>query len=120
MAAQQPARASPELRVAPLSPRYRRNYTTPGGTTGRGWWRGRVTGHSVHCIASLQRATGLIWCLAADSGQCKVGLNPPYFRATDPTLEPLARLHQPKIQQLLRVPLELSGIMPAEIVNIEG
>ena len=33
MAAQQPARASPELRVAPLSPRYRRNYTTPGGTT---------------------------------------------------------------------------------------
>jgi len=32
MAAQQPARASPELRVAPLSPRYRRNYTTPGGT----------------------------------------------------------------------------------------
>ena len=35
MAAQQPARASPELRVAPLSPRYRRNYTTPGGTTVR-------------------------------------------------------------------------------------
>lgn len=33
MAAQQPARASPELRVAPLSPRYRRNYTTPRGTT---------------------------------------------------------------------------------------
>lgn len=35
MAAQQPARASPELRVAPLSPRYRRNYTTPWGTTSR-------------------------------------------------------------------------------------
>ena len=34
MAAQQPARASPELRVAPLSPRYRRNYTTLWGTTG--------------------------------------------------------------------------------------
>jgi len=33
LAAQQPARASPELRVAPLSPRYRRNYTTPRGTT---------------------------------------------------------------------------------------
>ena len=33
MAAQQPARASPELRKAPLSPRYRRNYTTSGGTT---------------------------------------------------------------------------------------
>jgi len=31
MAAQQPARASPELRVAPLSPHYRRNYTTPKG-----------------------------------------------------------------------------------------
>ena len=28
MAAPQPARASPERRVAPLSPRYRRNYTT--------------------------------------------------------------------------------------------
>ena len=28
MAAQRPARASPELRVAPLGPRYRRNYTT--------------------------------------------------------------------------------------------
>jgi hypothetical protein len=33
MAAQQPARASLELRKAPFSPRYRRNYTTPGGTT---------------------------------------------------------------------------------------
>lgn len=33
MAAQQLARASPELRKAPLSPRYRRNYTTPRGTT---------------------------------------------------------------------------------------
>ena len=33
MAAQQAARASPELRVAPLSPRYRRNYTTPRDTT---------------------------------------------------------------------------------------
>ncbi len=33
MAAQQPARASPELRKAPLSPRYRRNYTTLRGTT---------------------------------------------------------------------------------------
>ena len=33
MAAQQPARASPELRKAPLSPRYLRNYTTSGDTT---------------------------------------------------------------------------------------
>lgn len=33
MAAQQPARASLELRKAPLSPRYRWNYTTPRGTT---------------------------------------------------------------------------------------
>lgn len=33
MAAQHPARASPELRTAPLSPRYRRNYTTPWGAT---------------------------------------------------------------------------------------
>ena len=33
MAARQPARASPELRKAPLSPRYPRNYTTPQGTT---------------------------------------------------------------------------------------
>ncbi|SEK87203.1 recombinase family protein [Jannaschia helgolandensis] len=33
MAARQPAWASPELRVAPLSPRYRRNYTTTRGTT---------------------------------------------------------------------------------------
>lgn len=33
MAARKPARASPKLRKAPLSPRYRRNYTTPGGTT---------------------------------------------------------------------------------------
>ena len=33
MAAQQPARASPELRKAPLSPRYRRNYTTPKAKT---------------------------------------------------------------------------------------
>jgi len=33
MAAQQPARASPELRMAPLSPRYRRNYTMPRSTT---------------------------------------------------------------------------------------
>ena len=33
MAARQPARASPELRKAPLSPRYPRNYTTPWGTT---------------------------------------------------------------------------------------
>ena len=33
MAAQQPARASPELRKAPLSPRYLQNYTTPRGTT---------------------------------------------------------------------------------------
>ena len=33
MAARQPARASPELRKAPLSPRYRRNYTTSRGTT---------------------------------------------------------------------------------------
>ena len=33
MAAQKAARASPELRVTPLSSRYRRNYTTPGGTT---------------------------------------------------------------------------------------
>ena len=32
MAARQPARASPELRKAPLSPRYPRNYTTPWGT----------------------------------------------------------------------------------------
>lgn len=32
MAAQQPARASPELRKAPLSPRYLRNYTTSGDT----------------------------------------------------------------------------------------
>lgn len=31
MAAQQSAWASPELRKAPLSPRYRWNYTTPGG-----------------------------------------------------------------------------------------
>ena len=35
MAAQHPARASPELRAAPLSPRCRRNYTTPRGTTVR-------------------------------------------------------------------------------------
>jgi len=35
MAARQPARASHELRKAPLSPRYRWNYTTPGGTTRR-------------------------------------------------------------------------------------
>lgn len=33
MAARQPARAPPELRKAPLSPRYTRNYTTPWGTT---------------------------------------------------------------------------------------
>ena len=33
MAARQPARASPELRKAPLSPRYLQNYTTPRGTT---------------------------------------------------------------------------------------
>jgi len=33
MAARQPARASPELRKAPPSPRYPRNYTTPWGTT---------------------------------------------------------------------------------------
>jgi hypothetical protein len=32
MAAQATARASPELREAPLSPRYRWNYTTPRGT----------------------------------------------------------------------------------------
>ena len=36
MAARQPARASPELRKAPLSPRYPRNYTTPWGTTSLG------------------------------------------------------------------------------------
>ena len=36
MAAQQPARASPERRVAPLSPRYRRNYTTHRGATKNG------------------------------------------------------------------------------------
>ena len=35
MAAQQPARASPELRKAPLSPRYLRNYTTSGDTTNK-------------------------------------------------------------------------------------
>jgi len=35
MTARQPARASPELRKAPLSPRYRRNYTTSRGTTTR-------------------------------------------------------------------------------------
>ncbi len=33
MTTQKAARASPELRRAPLSPRYRRNYTTPRGTT---------------------------------------------------------------------------------------
>jgi len=33
MAAQATARASPELREAPLSPRYSRNYTTSRGTT---------------------------------------------------------------------------------------
>ena len=33
MAAQQPARASPELRKAPLSPRDRRNYTPPQKAT---------------------------------------------------------------------------------------
>jgi hypothetical protein len=33
MAAQATARASPELREAPLSPRYRSNYTTSRGTT---------------------------------------------------------------------------------------
>ena len=33
MAAQATARASPELREAPLSPRYRWNYTTSRGTT---------------------------------------------------------------------------------------
>jgi hypothetical protein len=33
MTTQKAARASPELRKAPLSPRYRRNYTTPRGTT---------------------------------------------------------------------------------------
>lgn len=33
MAAQKTARASPELRKAPLSPRYRWNYTIPRGTT---------------------------------------------------------------------------------------
>ncbi len=32
MAAQKPARASPELRMAPLSPRYLGIYTTPRGT----------------------------------------------------------------------------------------
>ncbi len=32
MAAQKPARASPELRTAPLSPRYLGIYTTPRGT----------------------------------------------------------------------------------------
>ena len=43
MAAQQPARASPELRVAPLSPRYRRNYTNGWGHYRycRTWWRNR-------------------------------------------------------------------------------
>jgi hypothetical protein len=35
MAAQQPARASPELRKAPLSPRDRRNYTPPKGHNSR-------------------------------------------------------------------------------------
>ena len=38
MAAQHPARASPELRGALLSPRYRRNYTTLWGTTGCYRW----------------------------------------------------------------------------------
>ena len=33
MTTQKAARASPELRRAPLRPRYRRNYTTPRGTT---------------------------------------------------------------------------------------
>ena len=33
MTTQKAARASPELRKAPLSPRYSRNYTTPRGTT---------------------------------------------------------------------------------------
>ena len=33
MTTRKPARASPEPRKAPLSPRYRRNYTTPRGTT---------------------------------------------------------------------------------------
>jgi hypothetical protein len=35
MTTQKAARASPELRKAPLSPRYSRNYTTPRGTTGK-------------------------------------------------------------------------------------
>jgi hypothetical protein len=33
MTTQKAARASPELRRAPISPCYRRNYTTPRGTT---------------------------------------------------------------------------------------
>ena len=39
MAAREPARASLELRKAPLSPRYHRNYTTPWGTINSPDWR---------------------------------------------------------------------------------
>ena len=51
MAAQQPARASPELRKAQLSPRYRRNYTTPRGTT--------VCSHFE--VRKLRKSTGIVW-----------------------------------------------------------
>jgi len=42
MVTQQPARASPELCKAPLSPRYRRNYATTRGTTDAQWSPGVI------------------------------------------------------------------------------
>ena len=62
MAAQQPARASPELRVAPLSPRYRRNYTTCWGTIftpGRGLLRNDIGGNAMTPLPRPQQSPSL-------------------------------------------------------------
>ena len=62
MAAQQPTRASPELRVAPLSPRYRRNYTTPRGTT----LRDLKTGVRTFADCCSQDKNCIDFCASAD------------------------------------------------------
>ena len=61
MAAKRPARASPELREAPLSPRYRRKYTTSRDTAliGNRLCRPRRNGFG-NCRLQTQRSMVLM------------------------------------------------------------
>jgi len=60
MAAQQPARASPELRKAPPGPRYLRNYTTSGGTTRTGPGIRHDPLSADHCVIACRAVDGTI------------------------------------------------------------